>query len=733
MKKKISLLLLIPIYIIMFVLNNCREIFSNYKNGFSLFKDMQFINISFIIALFAFFVLIIFSKEKILKNKTFWSSLFVVLCLNLLNGIFIGKNFDHYIVLYFFLIFESFTMSKIIKQRFNISIFVITMSIVIFMTIIALFNLLFIAKYCIVILFVISLIYLLYDYLKNNGEKIESVNNRNLGIVIFSVMFVIFVIGGINRYVHVYDEYSHWAFDAKAVIEYDKLSTCEEVMSPTRTYPPALSVWHYFVNIFTTSSNESHLYIGLSIFILIALMPCFSFIEKKNKILTPILVIAVYYSCYLFGNVYNYTSLYADYALSAVFASGIIFTLIFKDDVKKMKRYLLLSLGMCCIIKPSGIVLAGSFIIIKMLAEILCNSDQNSNLKERVKDTIKKWWKVGVVLLLIFFVWNLYTKICNNIYNNYYEYTLLPPSLETSVPAKLNTYTLEKTIYNLIGSFKDDIFYGILNINLYQYLLIMISFGILIIYLSKKRENKNLKLIVAYSIGYLIFFALTFGSMFVMFTKYEAENLASFGRYLNPFHYAILIVFIVTLFRNFDLNIAKKKSVFITLALFFLIANISFSNILYFVYDYGTDRKQTYTVSNQRNDKFEIVRKNTDKNSQVYVLDQEDKDGIMAMWYARYYSFPRRVNASSRVIGWKIRTKNNVDDLQDWGLRAGDLEKQLFDYKFDYLFLYTYDEEMFKEINYMLDEPYNNVINKYTLFKVTRNEENQTVTLSPVA
>ena len=104
----------------------------------------------------------------------------------------------------------------------------------------------------------------------------------------------------------------------------------------------------------------------------------------------------------------------------------------------------------------------------------------------------------------------------------------------------------------------------------------------------------------------------------------------------------------------------------------------------------------------------------------------------MAMWYARYYAFPRKINASSHVIGWKIRTDKNAEDLQDWGLTANDLERQLFDYNFDYLYLYTYDEEMFEKIQFMLNDDYKNIIDKYTLFRVIRNENTKGVSLEPV-
>ena len=95
-----------------------------------------------------------------------------------------------------------------------------------------------------------------------------------------------------------------------------------------------------------------------------------------------------------------------------------------------------------------------------------------------------------------------------------------------------------------------------------------------VIFFHRFYNDFNFKMILPYAIGYLIFFALTLVSLVVMFTKYEAENLASFGRYLDPFHYAIMILFIITIFKNFDLERQYKKSIALACMLIFFILNI---------------------------------------------------------------------------------------------------------------------------------------------------------------
>ena len=99
---------------------------------------------------------------------------------------------------------------------------------------------------------------------------------------------------------------------------------------------------------------------------------------------------------------------------------------------------------------------------------------------------------------------------------------------------------------------------------------------------------------------------------------------------------------------------------------------------------------------NARMDHLAIINKYTKDDSKVFVIDQTDSDGIMAMWYARYYSFPRKINAASNAITWKILTKSNTDDLQDWGLNAQTFKEELYKYGFDYVFLYSSTDEYFE-------------------------------------
>lgn len=730
LKNIIKKFYILPIYFILLIFQNCRTIYENSKENISIFNNLKYINTGmFVSIVFALFILIFYKNLKKYKI-TIVSSTFVILVCNLLNGILIGKKLDAYILVYLYLIFMSYIVSNISKHKFEISIFIFVSILLLSMFVLALFNLLIVVKYLLIISAILGVIYLAYQIKIGNKENLFNTfdNFNKSGIVIFSLLFVMFIIGGLNRYVNSWDEFSHWAFDAKAVINYNKLTTCEEVVSRTRDYPPMLTLWHYFINAFT-GFNEENLYIGLSLFSLVFFMPAISFIKRKNRLLSPLIVISMVFSCYLIGGVYSYGSLYADLSFSIVFSNCFILLLLFKNDEKTFKRLLCLNLAILTLTKPTGFVLSSVFLFILIINDYMKLADNKcKNFKNNIFMALKKWWKPILVVIFVIIIWYGYIKIMNIIVNDYYDFRLIPSSLETSITSKLNVIVISQFFKNLIVSFNETTITSIVNLNLFQYIILIFSMMLLVFYYGNNKSLKTaFRKLLPFIYGYIFFFLLTLTSIFVMFSVYEAQNLASLGRYLNSLNLAMIIFLIAYICSKDFYEIGNNKLITLIILIMFVIS-IPYTSIAYCVFDHSAKIKAK-DFSYNMNEKFRIVNENTNKNDLIYVLDQKDKDGIMAMWYARYYLFPRNTNASGKAINWKIRTDINGDDLGDWGLTADGLEKNLYNYNFDYLFLYTCDDYMFERMESLFSD-YKNA-EKYTLFKVEK--KYQKIELIPVA
>lgn len=729
--KLLRLILLVPIYVVIVVFQNINVIFTNISNNMSILSNINKFNLTIFLSMVIIAVMLIFYNNLKKYKKLLISIIMAMISFNLMGGIFVNRSLDRLFLVYIFLIFTSFLVSNIIKKDFNISLFVTTVSVILISILFGIFGGLKLLIYMILIVTTIGPIFLRKKYLSNKKEFSERLEEfSSINILIFSIFFIILTIGGISRFVHVYDEYSHWAFDAKVLISLDNFSTCQEITSQTRAYPPVLSVWHYIISIFTNTFSEEILYIGQSIFDLIFLMPIFSLIKRKNKVLLPLVVLVAIFGCTMLSGIYNYTSLYADLPLTVSFLSAFIFYLIYENDEREMKKYLTLSLLFVTLIKPNGFVLAAVFIMMLVIKDYLEFSEYKitfRNFLKKIGKLIKKWWRPVVAIMLIFMVWHIYVKICDFRFDRQYPAEIMPDSLRTDISYKLNADTLKGVVLSLFSAFSQTIIFGSININLYQIILILYVFLLFVLYIESDRSiSLALRKSIPYIIGYIVFFALTLLSMFVMFSAYEASKLASFARYLNTFNISLLLFLVFrTCSEGFIQKSGTKKIAFVIL--FIIAINLKPENVLYFGAD-CSERQKTADVSYERREKFDIVNRNTNKDDRIFVIDQQDKDGIMAMWYARYYCFPRVTNASSSAITWKIKTDKNAYDLRDWGLTASTLVKHLIEYNFDYLFLYSSDELMFENMESLFEDA--KQAKEYTLFKVQKN--NNKVVLVPV-
>ena len=312
--------------------------------------------------------------------------------------------------------------------------------------------------------------------------------------------------------------------------------------------------------------------------------------------------------------------------------------------------------------------------------------------------------------------------ICNATIPMYYDAQIIPDTLRTDLAVKLNSYILGRVAYHFLSMFDSVEF---INLTVTKFIILMTLFAFCICYLKnrnngEKEVKKTIMKLVPYIIGWIVFLLLNVFAMFLKFPVYEAQTLPGLLRYIDIYNVAMFLILIALTFRENFIN-NKTNFIIASVIMILLCSQLKVLNITYFVSDIS-ERKDTRDTSYQLQDKFAIVNENTPEDSKVYIIDQQDKDGIMALWYARYYSFPRKINAYQSAISWKIRTDKNVDDLQDWGLTAQDLEDDLYEYQFDYIYFYTSDDQMYERMAYMF-ENYDEA-KECSLFKINFEGEN---------
>ena len=267
-----------------------------------------------------------------------------------------------------------------------------------------------------------------------------------------------------------------------------------------------------------------------------------------------------------------------------------------------------------------------------------------------------------------------------------------------------------------------------------QFSLLLVLFAFCMLCLKQKKDSNtkidlktNFMKMVPFIVGWVVFLLLNVFAMFVKFPAFEIQTLPGLLRYMDGFNVAIFIMLMaLAVSKEFTFN--KRNMLFSVISILVIFSQIKLLNVTYFATDLQS-RKASQDVSYQRQDKLALINEHTPEDSKVYIMDQQDTDGIMALWYARYYTLPRKINAYQRAISWKIRTEKNIDDLQDWGLTAMDLSDDLLEYGFDYIFFYTSDDSMFEQMSFMFEDVEDS--KNYTLFKIE--EKDNHALLVPVA
>ena len=612
------------------------------------------------------------------------------------------KSFDSsaFILIYLFIniitnVFMSFT-----KYRYEISIVGATFLLI---TLYIIFGLLDILKFSKLYLLIITITSLIYLY-KNREKYVGKIDDKNIkSLTIFTIIFAIAVVGGVERYVHSWDEYSYWAYAAKACINEKSIYSMIERLGTTRNYPPVATLWHYIISSFSNGFNEPNLYIGLTILSFICFMPILKNIidNGKNVIL---FIIAILSFPLMFSGAYSYTLVYVDLLLAALCTTAIVLYDLYQKQEIDRKLYIL-SLIIITLLKPNGFVFSCTLIFLFYLRDL-------SNKKLKIKDLfieMKKYIIPGIIVLVIFGSWTLLTK-STLIKSTAYDFSLMPAELKSNLSQKLEMSFILNFVTKLIESFDKTIVFSFIQIPLFIYLVIVS----VLIYITEEDKKKNaFKVLYPYVLSYAAFFFITALSLFVMFSKYEAENLASFQRYLAPINIAY---FLFAVYRLANMN--KEK--ILNLVILVMISLAGFQNLTFFVTDIRS-RRNTKHVSEERIKSFKEVIKKTEKNAKVFVINQEDIDSIMPLWYARYYCYPRTINSSSNAITWKVRTKENKWDLKKWGLTDRKLEKHLIEYKFDYIYFYSQTDELEKELDEFVDDV--DDYNKGQLFKIIKVDE----------
>ena len=474
----------------------------------------------------------------------------------------------------------------------------------------------------IILLSIGALVYLIYDMLKSNMSWLKILKEFQVLIILYIVMAIL-LIGFKSK---IWDDFSHWLLTVKNMFLFNELSNNKNSTIYFKTYPPATAIIQYFYNyiqnIFFKNINlEYNSQLITNYFVLILLLSIVNMTKlnsKAKRILYPILFIipAIF-------NSQIYIGLYVDVILAVMGVYLLIYYEYAKVE-KINKKFVVIDMVLATLflvlIKPTGSAII-IFCLIYIILDLIIMKNYKFNLQ------------VIITILISFFIgkksWEYYMHK-TNVGVIWRTEKITFGSILNILNGKGENYQYE-TINNFFKALIKT------KISLFSYIIFFIlTIGILIFRYLKRKNNKNLKIlifnalvIVIYPISLLIMYVFIFGPG-------EAVKLASFKRYLSTIVIFLIILDTLLIAKSEKILKYGKIIILLFLVLFFKNNTMKILTIKRFKY--------IKTVNEERQEIKKIPKEiEKNHNNKIYFVSNMNKDQGYYYWVFRYEATPLKI------------------------------------------------------------------------------------------
>lgn len=556
-----------------------------------------------------------------------------------------------------------------------------------------------------------SAIFLIVQFVRNRNETKEQCLTPGLFILlgIFAWMFII----NIHRLAFVWDEMSHWALAVKNMCYFDYFAFIDEANTTYKGYPPAITLWEYFVCKLTGGYSDSAFYNAYSWFLLSLCVPFtkkFNFKQTGYAIASALFIILLPLA---FNNTYMVVG-YVDVPLGAL-SFYIIFEL-YTSVQKNWYHYfaLFISISTLCMIKATGVTFA--LIILALILgdtvhELRAPMQSNLTKAQQPKHNIKCWFSSLTCILGIIF--------------GKYSWTVLLKVQHVSKAWDTSNFTFESLIqllsgngpdywYEVIKNFIFTLFLGrfgkgIIGISVFFWTVLLIAFAILI---SRKRADKKRfrRYIYTLLIGEVIY---TLGLLFLYiftFSAYEAYVLASFNRYMLS--YMVILFFFILgsfIYQVGDSKELKWDYILVLVLYGFLLLVVPFQQLLYITISVNDDwqgqkeAREKYSSIHQYDDILDYTK------DKVAIIAQED-------YGEDYYTFNFEIAPVKVVNLWSLGQPYSMIDFYSVDYNVDEWLSYLQDEGCTYVYLHEINDYFTDNYSSAFDDPKD--IETQTLYKL---------------
>lgn len=508
---------------------------------------------------------------------------------------------------------------------------------------------------------------------------------------VFAILFLVICICNKGKLAIHNDEFSHWVDSVKAMFLLDDFATNENSHSLFKSYPPAMTLFQYFfqrVNCTLLNNNafvEEKVYVAYQVFCLSMILPFFKKLNSRKVLSFFISCIAIVCAPLLFYP--DILSVVVVDPFISVLAGCAFSSLLLNNKLDKIQCiYLTMICFTLVLAKDIGLYFS-CFICVCYIIRLLSKLD----LKDMPKNKYIK--SISVCFLPIFA-----TAAAKILWKVELSATKVSVSGgKTGLLAYTKMFFLkEDQSYkqNVVEKFKSALFenritLGDLSFSVSYFLLTVVAFLMLFLLCTLYiRKTKNKREIIAFRlislvIGIqLILFIYSLGAIYIAnFSEYEAQNLASYQRYMDIVFRTVYITIVIclTCYFNSMSNNRVAFAVFVSM----VIILTPFSKVEKFVNREHVS--ESVSVRNKYSEMTNDVNVNCPEKSKLYFISQEDKG------YDYYLmKFALRPHLIDNYFAWSLSENGPLYDGDIWTkkMSAAEFQEILFTQDYDYVAIY---------------------------------------------
>ncbi len=427
----------------------------------------------------------------------------------------------------------------IVRFRLNASVapFAVAAGITVFLCLFGMLNLLFPATLAVFAFAAFSAVYLVWFRRREWRDTVRQVFTP--GFVFFVAVSVafFFAVRAKNPYFTFWDEFSFWGIAAKNLFTHRQLYTLFTSSMINISYPPALPVWSFFMQVFNAGFSEWRVYAAYDILMAAVMAVLFARLKWKNYIAVPVLsftaVSCTYLFWYSFEGLKLYMTSYSDVPLGVLFG-GAVLAYFATSEERTLPNYI--AVAVCLMLLP---LVKDVGLAFGLVAAVICSFDMlvSGHWPARRVFGTEKWYGKLV------FVAGLFAALL-------FSYAAWSLHLGAAADIERNAVPYEYSIFQMLGG-KDPYFNEmfrrmaaalrerqLVTFGTVQEMVIAFTAAPIVVALLC-REKRNILRVGAAAVelcaGFFLYYLFQTYAYTAIFTHSSEYNLTSFERYISSY------------------------------------------------------------------------------------------------------------------------------------------------------------------------------------------------------